>query len=131
MYVEYVRRDSSASGHSVATTCRNPASWNVELKHASSTPTVASAVVTGSWAWVRHRPRQRVEAGGARGSRGRVTGSVRSRSAITDFSSLTEAALNLHGRALATELGVADENRAGVLTPAEGKQITAIVRKGR
>lgn len=60
-----------------------------------------------------------------------VTGWARARSAVTDLSSLSEAALDLHGRALAAALGIADDGATGPLTIAEGNRITAIVRKGR
>lgn len=60
-----------------------------------------------------------------------VTGWVRARAAVTDLSSLSEAAIDLHGRALAAVLGIADDGATGPLTIAEGTRITAIVRKGR
>jgi hypothetical protein len=104
---------------------------NVRTEITTANASFASAVLTGSWAWpaaalgIVWWPAAFVAVVVG------VTGWVRSRGAITGLSSLTEAALDLYGRTLATELGVADENRAGVLTPAEGKQITAVVRKGR
>jgi hypothetical protein len=44
---------------------------------------------------------------------------------------MTEAAIDLHGRTLATALGVGDADATGPLTPDEGREITALVRKGR
>jgi hypothetical protein len=91
----------------------------------------AAAVAVGSWAWpflvlgVLWWPALVV--GIAVG----VTGWVRARSAVTDLSSLSEAALDLHGRALAVALGIGDDGATGPLTVAEGIRITAVVRKGR
>lgn len=91
----------------------------------------AAAVATGTWAWpylllsILWWPAAVV--GVAVGT----TGWARARTAITDLTTLTEAALDLHGRALATALGVAKPDTAGPLTITEGEQITALVRKGR
>jgi hypothetical protein len=60
-----------------------------------------------------------------------VVGWVRARLAVDDLAALSEAALDLHGRALAVALGVADDGVSGPLTPAEGERITRLVRKGR
>lgn len=60
-----------------------------------------------------------------------ATGWVRGRSAAQELATLSEAAVDLHGRALAVALGVAGPETAGPLTPTEGVAITAIVRKGR
>ncbi|MDX8031863.1 hypothetical protein SK803_16685 [Lentzea sp. BCCO 10_0856] len=60
-----------------------------------------------------------------------VTGWARARSAITDLSSLAEAAVDLHGRELAAALGVVDPEGSGPLTVAEGERATNLMRKGR
>jgi hypothetical protein len=60
-----------------------------------------------------------------------ISGWVRGRAAIADLSALSEAAIDLHGRTLATALGVETEKLAGPLTVPEGRQVTALVRKGR
>jgi hypothetical protein len=60
-----------------------------------------------------------------------ATGWVRGRSAAQELATLSESAVDLHGRALAVALGVAGPETAGPLTPTEGAAITAIVRKGR
>ncbi|MEV6071923.1 hypothetical protein AB0L82_35740 [Nocardia sp. NPDC052001] len=91
----------------------------------------AAAVATGTWAWpylllaVLWWPAAFIAF--AIG----VTGWVQARAAIADVTNLSEAALDIHGRALATALGVAEPNRTGPLTLAEGKQLTALIRKGR
>jgi hypothetical protein len=59
------------------------------------------------------------------------TGWVRARGAIAGLTSLSEAAVDLHGRTLAKALGVGDQEAMGVLTSDEGNEITKIVRKGR
>ncbi|WP_054812742.1 hypothetical protein [Nocardia arizonensis] len=97
----------------------------------SATAAFASAVATGTWALaylalgVLWWPAALVAiVVGA-------TGWVRARAAITNLTTLSEAALDLHGRALAIELGVAEPGRTGPLTVAEGREITRIARKGR
>jgi hypothetical protein len=60
-----------------------------------------------------------------------LTGWARARAAVADLSTLTEAAVDLHGRALAVAVGAADPTAAGPLTVAEGERATAIIRKGR
>lgn len=70
-------------------------------------PSAAVAVVTGFAAW------------------------RRGRSSVAAQTRLIEVALDLHGRALATALGVSDANATGPLTPDEGSEITRICRKGR
>jgi hypothetical protein len=61
-----------------------------------------------------------------------LTGWVRARAAVADFTTLTEACLDLHGRSLAAALGVGDLTEgAGPLTISEGERITDLVRKGR
>ena len=60
-----------------------------------------------------------------------TTGWIRGRTATQELATLTEAAIDLHGRTLATTLGIATPNTTGPLTPTEGTAITAIVRKGR
>lgn len=60
-----------------------------------------------------------------------ITGWARARAAITDLTTMSEAALDLHGRTLAITLGIAQPHSAGPLTITEGEKITAIARKGR
>jgi hypothetical protein len=60
-----------------------------------------------------------------------ITGWARARAAVADLSTLTEAAVDLHGRALALAVGAADPDVTGPLTVAEGERATAIIRKGR
>jgi hypothetical protein len=55
----------------------------------------------------------------------------RGRSSAAAQTRLVEAALDLHGRALATTLGVSGADATGPLTPEEGVEITRICRKGR
>ncbi|GHH62536.1 hypothetical protein [Lentzea cavernae] len=91
----------------------------------------AAAVATGTWIWpylalgVVWWPAFPAAIGAG------VVGWARARSAIGDLTTLSEAALDLHGRLLAVALGFADEASAGPLTTAEGERITAILRKGR
>ncbi|MFJ6121625.1 hypothetical protein [Streptomyces sp. NPDC092129] len=57
-----------------------------------------------------------------------LTGWARARAAVADFTTLTEAALDLHGRTL----GVGDTTQeTGPLTISEGERISDLVRKGR
>jgi hypothetical protein len=60
-----------------------------------------------------------------------VTGWARARAAVADLSTLTEAAVDLHGRALAVAVGAADPESTGPLTVAEGERAIAIIRRGR
>ncbi|MEV6625594.1 hypothetical protein AB0M83_27045 [Amycolatopsis sp. NPDC051106] len=60
-----------------------------------------------------------------------MVGWARGRTAMADLTALTEATLDLRGRDLAVTLGVAGPDTCGPLTPAEGRQITGITRKGR
>ncbi|MFD4556322.1 hypothetical protein ACFWP5_18750 [Streptomyces sp. NPDC058469] len=92
----------------------------------------AAAVATGTWALpyllltVVWWPAVLVAAGIG------LTGWVRARAAVADFTTLTEATLDLHGRTLAVALGVGDPaERTGPLTIGEGERITDLVRKGR
>lgn len=55
----------------------------------------------------------------------------RGRSSAAAQTRLVEAGLDLHGRALATTLGVSSADTTGPLTPEEGAEITRICRKGR
>jgi hypothetical protein len=55
----------------------------------------------------------------------------RGRSSAAAQTRLIEVALDLHGRALATTLGVSGADTTGPLTPDEGVEITRICRKGR
>ena len=92
----------------------------------------AAAVATGTWAvpyflltavwW----PAVLVAAGIG------LTGWARARAAVADFTTLSEAVLDLHGRTLAAALGVGDPaEETGPLTIGEGERITDLVRKGR
>ncbi|MET9001798.1 hypothetical protein [Amycolatopsis sp. NPDC004169] len=60
-----------------------------------------------------------------------LTGWLRGRSAITDLTSLAEAAVDLHARDLAVALGVTDPDGSGPLSLAEGERATGLIRKGR
>jgi hypothetical protein len=60
-----------------------------------------------------------------------VTGWARARAAVADLSTLTEAAVDLHGRALAVAVGAVEPGSTGPLTVTEGERATAIMRKGR
>lgn len=84
----------------------------------------AAAVATGTWAWpylllaTLWWPAALIAvAVGA-------SGWARARAAIADLTALSEAAVDLHGRALALALGVAEEDSAGPLTLTEGEQLT-------
>ncbi|KPI31779.1 hypothetical protein OV320_0187 [Actinobacteria bacterium OV320] len=59
-----------------------------------------------------------------------ITGWARARAAVSDLSALSEAAVDLHARTLATALGISVD-ATGPITIAEGERITALVRKGR
>ncbi|MCE6997272.1 hypothetical protein LZG04_21055 [Saccharothrix sp. S26] len=60
-----------------------------------------------------------------------LTGWARARAAITDLSSLAEAAVDLHGRTLVATLGITDPDQVGPLAVGEGEQATDLMRKGR
>lgn len=91
----------------------------------------AAAVAAGTWAWPYALlgtvwwPAALIAIGVG------ATGWARARAAITDLAALSEAALDLHGRTLATALGVAVPDTTGPLTITEGEQLTALIRKGR
>ncbi|WP_371673911.1 hypothetical protein OG985_43285 [Streptomyces sp. NBC_00289] len=91
----------------------------------------AGAVASGTWAWpylvlgVLWWPALLIGFGIG------VTGWARARAAVGDLAALSEASIDLHGRTLAAALGVGDDSTTGPLTVAEGREITAIVRKGR
>lgn len=92
----------------------------------------AAAVATGTWAvpylllTVVWWPAVLVAAGIG------LTGWVRARAAVADFTTLAEATLDLHGRTLAVGLGVGDSTEVtGPLSISEGERITGLVRKGR
>jgi hypothetical protein len=91
----------------------------------------AATVVTGAWTLpylalgVLWWPALLVAASTA------LTGWTRARAAIAELTNLSEAALDLHGRALATAVGVAKAEATGPLDPAEGEEITRRLRKGR
>jgi hypothetical protein len=106
-----------------------PDTTRAELTAAHSA--FAAAVATGTWAapylvlaawwW----PAALAAAGIG------ITGWARGRAAVADLSTLTEAAVDLHGRALAVAVGAADAGGTGPLTVAEGERATTIIRKGR
>lgn len=106
-----------------------PETTRTELGNAHAA--FAAAVATGTWAlpylvlsafwW----PAAVIAAGVG------LTGWTRGRSAITDLSSLAEAAVDLHGRELAAALGVVDPEGLGPLTVTEGERTTGLMRKGR
>ncbi|WP_158853090.1 hypothetical protein [Saccharothrix deserti] len=107
-----------------------PETTRAELTAAHAT--FAAAVATGTWALpylvltVFWWPAALVAAGIG------VTGWVRARAAVADLSTLTEAAVDLHGRTLAHALGIGDPaESSGPLTLSEGDQVTDLVRKGR
>ena len=56
---------------------------------------------------------------------------TRARTAVAELTNLSESAVDLHGRTLAVALGAAPADSTGLLTSAEGEQITRQVRKGR
>lgn len=91
----------------------------------------AAAVATGTWAW----PYLLLGAiwwpAALAGVGIGVTGWVRARSAVTDLTALSEAALDLHTRTLAVSLGVGNPDTASPITVAEGEKLTSLVRKGR
>ncbi|ATW48227.1 hypothetical protein [Streptomyces peucetius] len=91
----------------------------------------AAAVATGTWAWPYLLVGTVWWPAALAGLGIGATGWARARSAIIDLSALAESALDVHGRTLATALGVADENSVGPLTFAEGEQLTRLLRKGR
>lgn len=91
----------------------------------------AAAVATGTWGW------PYLILGGLWwpaaivGTGIGATGWYRARAAIADLNAVSEAALDLYGRDLATALGVAEPGRAGPLTVTEGQQVSTLLRKGR
>jgi hypothetical protein len=104
---------------------------NVRAEITAAHGQFAAAVVTGAWAlpylvlgvvWPVVLPVAVAVA---------VTGWSRARAAMSALTELAEAAIDLHGRALAAALGVAEDGASGPLTPAEGDQVTGITRKGR
>ncbi len=91
----------------------------------------AAAVATGTWAWPYLLLGALWWPAAVAGLGVCLTGWTRARAAITDVSMLTEAALDLHSRALAIALGVGDLESTGPLAIPEGQLLTAITRKGR
>ncbi|MFD9409684.1 hypothetical protein ACFWBN_22080 [Streptomyces sp. NPDC059989] len=91
----------------------------------------AAAVATGTWAW----PYLILGAvwwpAALAGIGIGLTGWTRARAAIADVGTMSEAALDVHGRALAVALGVGAPNAVGPLTPVEGEALTGLLRKGR
>lgn len=90
-----------------------------------------AAVAVGTWAWpyvllaVLWWPAAVIAVGIG------VTGWARARSAVADMAAISESAVDLYGRLLATSLGVAPEGSVGPLTLAEGEKVTSLIRKGR
>ncbi|MGW4528824.1 hypothetical protein [Amycolatopsis sp. NPDC004378] len=100
-----------------------------EITAASSA--FAAAVAVGTWGWpylllgVVWWPAAVV---------GVVVGAVgwaRARPAVEDLGALSEAALDLHGRALAVALGAAEAGVEGPLMMEEGERVSRLLRKGR
>jgi hypothetical protein len=91
----------------------------------------AAAVATGTWAWpyILLAPLWWPAALIAVGIG--TAGWARARAAITDMTALSEAAVDLHARALAISLGVAAPDTHGPLTISEGEKVTTLSRKGR
>ncbi|WP_019929730.1 hypothetical protein [Nocardia sp. BMG111209] len=91
----------------------------------------AAATATGTWAWpclllgTIWWPALLVGIGIG------ITGWIQARAAVADLTGVSEAALDLYGRSLATALGVAEADRVGPLTLDEGRQLTTLLRKGR
>lgn len=91
----------------------------------------AAAAATGTWAWpyaflaVLWWPAALI------GTAIMLTGWVRARSAVSDLTTLSEAAVDVHARTLAIELAVSGPESAGPLTVEEGERITSVCRKGR
>lgn len=96
-----------------------PENTQSEIRSADSA--FASAVVTASWAWpylalaVLCWRRAIIAAAVI------LTGWLRARIAVADLGTLTESAIDLHGRTLAVELGVAQPESKGPLTMPEGE----------
>lgn len=97
----------------------------------TATAAFAAATATGTWAWpylllgTLWWPAALIGIGIG------TTGWVQARAAVTDLTALSESALDLHGRDLATAFGVAEPERNGPLTPSEGQHLTTLIRKGR
>jgi hypothetical protein len=91
----------------------------------------AAAVAVGSWGWPLLLLGTLWWPAAVVGLVVGATGRVRARDAVGDLTALTESALDLHGRTLATALGAAEEGLTGPLTTDEGVEITHLVRKGR
>ncbi|MFE6838754.1 hypothetical protein ACFVFI_28430 [Streptomyces sp. NPDC057705] len=91
----------------------------------------AAAVATGTWAW----PYLLLGAiwwpAAVAGIGIGLTGWTRARAAMADLGTMSEAALDVHGRALATALGVGAPDSLGPLTLVEGETLTGLFRKGR
>jgi len=106
-----------------------PDTTRAELNGAHSV--FAAAVATGTWALpylvlgVLWWPAVLIAAAVG------LTGWARARAAVTDLTALAEAAVDLHGRALAAALGVANPEQDGPLTIDEGEKATDRMRKGR
>ncbi|MEU2042685.1 hypothetical protein [Nocardia niwae] len=91
----------------------------------------ATATATGTWAWPYLLLTTLWWPAAVIGVGIGVTGWVQARAAVTDLTTLSEAALDLHGRDLATALGVTGPDCTGPLTLDEGQRLSNIIRKGR
>lgn len=93
--------------------------------------TFAAAIATATWAWPYLLLTSLWWPSALIAMAIGVTGWARARAAVTDMTTLSEAALDLHGRTLAHSLGITDWEVTGPLTLTEGEQLTALIRKGR
>ncbi|WP_280253098.1 hypothetical protein [Nocardia abscessus] len=98
---------------------------------ATANAAFAAAVATGTWSWPYLLLSTLWWPAAIIGIGIGVNGWIHARAAIKDLTVISEAALDLHGRSLASTLGVAEPNRAGPLTLSEGQHLTALIRKGR
>ncbi|MCZ4125699.1 hypothetical protein [Streptomyces sp. H39-S7] len=104
---------------------------NVRTEITAANAAFAGATAVGTWAWPYLLLGALWWPAALVGLVIGVTGWARARAAVSDLTSLSEAALDLHARTLAVALGIGAPETTGPLTIAEGERITALVRKGR